>query len=723
MPAALLGMNFIFPTESLYATQQYADNLPALAWESHPLSYEGDEMAKDFLDRLSQGHVTQRRNRSTLFAASTPSSGVDIFPSVGSTQAGWWSITKDSRSSSKSNTQPQLKSPSSLFSPTQTTVIPDRKSLDEEILCDQPQAEEAGCGVETDPSRSQVPEFAPEKVKGKGNCKTGDKTTVKKASTGKKKPNATKTNAKCGPDLPQGEESAQKAKKLVQLTVTTCSRESEVSEMRQKACVGAFDRQNRGCGVKQRSCSLDEIQDVVNPAQLHSLGSGDLVQQVKKEVVFEIDGMESLSKSPGRNLSSQEVPSDDSSLQNPLFLRKETLSACALQEESSVSTKSIRWKTNRRTRVIRQIDDSEENLPNSVNIPKAKAEEQPKRSQTSRKKTARKSSCSGQRNEVDILGSCVDVQGVAKESTKDLPANLKRSRKTYVVRPLDLAGNFGCVQIDFEGGDIVPPRSIPGSKASKIPRVQRVVAAQSNKNQTGGLQEKGQAKLDNNMNALDKQACPRLKCQRKRKTSSPLETDSLARQSDGAEALIGSSAELASKRTVLMGKLSCITDLLSQPDAFLGEQRAEILLTNNLTDISRSLESSSVTCSAASPVSSRLTDVPVSKSLSTEGNRMPKKSSVWPESSLVFKEETAEEIPGGRNQVESSCWRTPSQEPGKWWAGEGTCVWRQVPKIHAYVFLPLLRVKDQCPVHHLCSQLSWPAISVAAFCSRLSAFL
>ncbi|XP_076198578.1 uncharacterized protein LOC143162303 isoform X1 [Aptenodytes patagonicus] len=655
--------------EALCTTQQNPNNLPVLACESHPLSYEGDQMAKHFFDRLSQGHVTQRRKRSTLFATSTPSSGVDIFPCVSSTQAARWSITKDSSSSSKSDTQPQLKSPSSLASPTQASVIPDRKSLGKETFCDQPQAKGTGCGVETDPSYSQVPEFVPVKVKSRDNCKTGEKTTVKKTSTGKKKTNAIKNSAESSPDLPQGEESAQNAKKLLQPKVATCSSESEVSEMRQKACVGAFDRKNRGCGVEQHSRSPDEVQDlrrtyVVTPAQLHSLGSGDLLQQVKKEAVFEIQSMESLSKSPVRTFSSHEVPSDDSSLQNSLFLRKENSSACALQKGSSVSTKSIRQKTNRKTRVIRQRDDSEEeNLPKSVKIPEAKAEEQSKGSQTSRKKTIKKSSCSDQRNEVDVFGPCIDVQGVAKESTEESLGNLKCSRKTYVVRPLDLAGNLGCVPTDFEGGEIVPPRTIPGSKASKIPRVQRMVAAQSNKRQTGGLQEKGQAKVDNNMNASEKEAYPKPKPQRKRNTSRPSETDSLARQSDGAKALIGSSAEIASKQTVLMGKFSCITDLLSEPDAFLEEQMAEIPLTNNLMDVSHSLESSSVTCSAASPVSSRFTDVPVSKSLSTEGNRMPEKSSVWPESSMIFKEKTAEEIPGERNQVESSSQTSSSQEP------------------------------------------------------------
>ncbi|KAM6080189.1 uncharacterized protein LJ206_009476 isoform 2-T2 [Theristicus caerulescens] len=413
--------------EALCATQQNPDNLPALAWEGHPLSYEGDEMAKHFFDRLSQGHVTQRRKRSTLFATSTPSSGVDIFPCVSSTQAAQWSITKDSSTSSKSNTQPQLKSPSSLVSPTQTTVIPERKSLGKEIFCDQPQAKETGCGVETDPSSSPVPEFVPVKVKRKGNCKTGEKKTVKKARTRKKKTNAIKNNAESSPDLPQREESAQNAKKVLQPEAATCSSESEVSEMRQKACLGAFDGKNRGCGVEQHSRSPDEVRDlrrtyVVNPAQLHSLGSGDLLQQVKKEAIFEIQSMESLSKSPVHTFSSYEVPSDYSSLQNSLFLRKETSSARALQEDSSVSTKSIRQKTTRKTRVIRQRDDSdEENLPNSVKISEAKAEEQPKRSQTSRRKTGRKSSCSDQRNEFDVFGPCIDIQGVAKSSTKDSP--------------------------------------------------------------------------------------------------------------------------------------------------------------------------------------------------------------------------------------------------------------------------------------------------------------
>ncbi|KFV16047.1 hypothetical protein N339_09369, partial [Pterocles gutturalis] len=80
-------------------------------------------------------------------------------------------------------------------------------------------------------------------------------------------------------------------------------------------------------------------------------------------------------------------------------------------------------------------------------------------------------------------------------------------------------------------------------------------------------------------------------------------------------------------------------------------------------DISDSLESSSVACSAVLPVNSRLTDVPVAKSLSTEGNRVPEKFSVWPESSLILKEKTEEEISGERNQVETSSYSSSSQEP------------------------------------------------------------
>uniref|UniRef100_A0A8C8B3B8 Shugoshin C-terminal domain-containing protein n=1 Tax=Otus sunia TaxID=257818 RepID=A0A8C8B3B8_9STRI len=659
-------LDFPIFRETFCATQQNPNALPEVACESQPLSYEGNEMAKHLFDRLSQGHITERRKRSTLCATSTPSSAVDFFPCVSSTHSAQWSITKDSSSSSKSNPQLQLKSPSSLVSPTQSTVITDRKSLGKEIFCDQPQAKETECGVETDPSYSQIPEFVPVKVKSKGNCKTGEKTSVKKTSTGKKKTNAIKNNAENSPDIPQGEESAQNVKKLLQPKVATCSSESEVSEKRQKSCVGAFDRKKRHCDEEQHSC--DEVQDrrrtyVVKPPQLQSLGSSDLLQQAKAEPIFEIQSMESLLKSPVHTFSGHEVLSDDSSLQNSLLLRKETSSACALQENSSMNTKSTRQKSNRKTRVIRQRDNSEENLPNSVKIPEAKAGKQPQRSQTSRKMTVRKNSCSDERNEAYFFGPCIDAQAVDKESTKDSPGNLKCSRKSCVVSPLDLAGDLGCVQTDLEGSEIVPPRSVPGSKASKIPRAQRMVAAQSNKNQTGSLQEKRQSKVDNNMNASEKEAYPKPKPQRKRNTSRPPETDSLARQSDGAKVLIGSSAELGSKQTVLMRKSSRITDLLSEPDAFLEEQIAEISLTNNLMDLSRSLESSPMTCPAASPVRSRLTDVPVLTSLSTEDNRTPEKSSVWLESSLIFKEKTAEGIPGERNPVESSSQNSPSQEP------------------------------------------------------------
>ncbi|KAM6268592.1 uncharacterized protein LJ264_004665 isoform 2-T2 [Porphyrio hochstetteri] len=648
--------------EALCAFKENPNSLPALAWEYHPLSYEDNEMAKEFFDRLSQGHVTQRRKRSTLSLTSTVSSSVDIFSSVVSNQAARCSITKDSSSPSKSNTEPQLKSLSSLVSPTQPTVTPDGQSLGKEIFCDQPQAKETGCGVEVDTSNSQDSEFVPVKVKNKGNCKPRQKRAAKKASKGKKRTNAIKSNAESRPDLLQAEESAQNAKKLLHTEAATHSNESEASEIRQKACVGALNRKGRGCGVEQHSCSPDTVRDLrrtytVDPAQLHSLGS-DLLQQVKKEAVLEIQSMESLSGSQVPIFSGHEAPSDYSSLQNSPFLRKEISSTCVLQEDSSVSTESIRCKTNRKTRIIKQ-DDSPENLPCSLKIPEAKAEERPKKRQRSRK-SVRKNGWSDQRN--DIFQPCIDVQGAAEKNTKDLPDKYKCSRKTYIVYPLDLSENSGCVQRHFEGGEIVPSKPVPGSKASKIPRVQRMVAAQSNKNQPGGLQKKGRAEADdNNVNALKKAAGSKLKPQRN--TCNPPETDTLASQSDGAKVLVGSSAELASKQTDLMGKFSCITDLLSDPNAFLEEQIAQTSLTNNLTNVSQSLEPSSVTCSAALPVSSRLMDVPVLKSLSTEGEKMPDKSPVCPESSLVCEGKTAEERCGGRNQAESSSRSSPSQDP------------------------------------------------------------
>nr|XP_013807588.1 PREDICTED: shugoshin-like 2 [Apteryx mantelli mantelli] len=660
--------------ESLHATRQNPSSLPVLTWESHPLPYEDDEMTKHFCDRLSQGHVTQRRKRSTLFATSTPSSGVDFFSHAGSTRVSQWSITKESSSSNKSNTQLQLKSPSSLASPAQTAVDSDTKSLGKEVVCDQPQTEETVCDAKIDPNCSQVPELISVKVKSKGSCKTSEKTAVKKASTRKKKRNSIKSNAKGGSDVPQGEESTQNANKLLQPKVAANSSGPEVPEIRQEACVGALEGKNGGSGAHLCSHSPDEVRDlrrtyVVNPAQLHNLESGDLLQQVKKEAIFENQSMESLLKSPVHTFSSHKAPSDDYSLQYSLSLRKETSGICALQQDSSsVSTKIIRRKTNRKTRVIMQRNDSdEENVPNGVKTSEAKAEEQPKRSQTSRRKTVRESNCNDQRDEVEVSVPCIGVQGVAKESAKDLPDNPKRSRKTYVVCPLDLTGNVGCIKTDFEGDEIVPSRYVPGSKASKIPRVQRMVTAQSNKKWTGDLQEKGQAEVHNTTNALKKDVYLIPKPQRKKSTCSPPETDPLARQSSGAGLLPGSSAELVSRQTVLMGKVSCITDLLSEPDAFLEEQIAEISLTNNLMSISDSLESSTMTCSAALPLSTRLTDLPVSKSLGTEDNKIPEKSSVWPESALTFKERNAEEIPEGRNQVESGSkehsWSSSLQEP------------------------------------------------------------
>ncbi|XP_037999533.1 shugoshin 2-like [Motacilla alba alba] len=327
--------------EILCSTEQNPNNLPMLALESHSLSYEPDEMAKHLFDRLSQGHITQRRKRSTLFATSTPSSALDIFPHVSSTQAAWGSAAQDNSSSSKNSTQQQLRSPSPLASPAQTADISHRNSVAKETSCEQPQTKEMGCGVETDPSYSQVTEFVPVKVKSKGKCKTGEKKTVKKARAGKKKTTAIKNNAESSPHRSQGEECAQNAKKLLQPKTVTHSSETEVCEMGQKVCEGAFDRWNRDCGVEHHSHSPDGVQDFgstheVSPAQLQSLESVDLMQQVKKGSIFEMQSMESLLKPPVHTFSSHEVPSGDSRLQNSLFLRKETSSACALQEDSSV---------------------------------------------------------------------------------------------------------------------------------------------------------------------------------------------------------------------------------------------------------------------------------------------------------------------------------------------------------------------------------------------------
>ncbi|OXB75801.1 UNVERIFIED_CONTAM: hypothetical protein H355_009612, partial [Colinus virginianus] len=640
--------------ESLCATQQNHDNLSPLSWESHPLPYE-DEMVKQFCDRLSQGHVTQRRKHSTWFATSTRSSSVDIIPRVSSTRATWCGSAKDSSSFSESNTQPQLKSPSSLASPTEASVSPSRKFPVTEAFCDQPQAEETGCSVEVDSSYSGDIEFVPVKIKNKVNCKTGEKKSVKKPSAGKKKTNVIKTSGKNGPDILQSEENTQNAEKALFSEVATLPSGSGASDVGQRAvgCVGALDTKNRGSGAELCSHSNNvriRRTYVMNPPQLSNFGNGDLVQ-VQKDGSVEFQSMESsMLKSPVHTVSSHEFTSDDCSLQNLFLLRDGTSSACVLQEDlSNVSTKRTRRKTNRKTRVICQINDFEENLPvNMEKIPEAKAEEQCKSSQISRRKTVTESSCSGLKNE-DNFEPFIDIQGTSKGGTRDLLDKCKK--RTYFVCPLDLTGDLGCVQADLEKDEMVSSRCVPGSKVSKIPRVQRVVAAQNNKKQTGNLQEKEQTKVVST-DSLEKGDC-KPKPRKKRKTSTPPQTDSVAKESGGAGVIRESSTELVSKQTVLVGKHSGPTSLLSELDASLEEQIADIPLGNKLLDLSQSLESS-VISSADLPVSSGLTDLPASKNSETKGNGTPEKSSLWPESSLLFKERVAEEVSGENNPVVSN---------------------------------------------------------------------
>ncbi|XP_072198451.1 shugoshin 2 isoform X2 [Excalfactoria chinensis] len=643
--------------ESLCATQQNLNNLSAPAWESCPLSYE-DEMVKRFCIRLSQGHVTQRK-RSTWFAASTQSSSADTIPHVASTRTTWCGITKDSSSFSEDNIQPQLKSPSSLPSPTEAAVSPSRRLPVKETSCDQPQAKETGCSVEVDSSSNEVMEFIPVKIRSKVDCKTDEKKSVKKTSSGRKKTNVIKTSAKNGSDIPQSKEKTQNAEKPILSEVAVWPSGSEASDMEQKACVGALDLKIRGSGVVQRSRSPNvriRRTYVVNPPQLSDLGSGGLVQ-VEEDGIVEFQSMESsLLKVPDHTVLSHEDPSDDCSLQNLFLLRDRTSSVHASKEDSSnVTTKSIRQKTNRKTRVICQINDSVENLPSSMEkIPEAKAEKQCKNNQIKRKKTVTKSSCRGQKHEGNF-GSSVGVQGIA--GTRN---SLGKHRRTYLVCPLDLTGNLDCVQTDFEKDEMVPSSCVPGSKASKIPRLQSVVAAQNNIKQTGKPQEKEQTKAVNT-GSLEKEGNCKPRPRRKRKTSTSPETNSVAKQSDGAHVLCESSMELVSKQTVLINKYSCPTSLLSELGASLEEQIADVSLGSKFKELSQSFESSSVICSADLPVSCGLTDLPVSKSSESEGN-----GTLCPERSLLFKEKRTQEASEERNRVVSSFKRSqssPSQEP------------------------------------------------------------
>lgn len=76
----------------------------------------------------------------------------------------------------------------------------------------------------------------------------------------KQKQEKKKTNAETSPDRSQGEERAQNAK-LLQPKVATCSSKTEVCEMGQKVCEGAFDRRNKDRGVEHHSHSPDGVQD------------------------------------------------------------------------------------------------------------------------------------------------------------------------------------------------------------------------------------------------------------------------------------------------------------------------------------------------------------------------------------------------------------------------------------------------------------------------------
>ncbi|XP_058717664.1 uncharacterized protein LOC131591204 isoform X1 [Poecile atricapillus] len=185
---------------------------------------------------------------------------------------------------------------------------------------------------------------------------------------------------------------------------------------------------------------------------------------------------------------------------------------------------------------------------------------------------------------LEILACVSPTQAAWGTTAQDNSSSSKNNTKQQLRSPSPLASPTQTA--------VISQRNSVGKETfCEQPQTKEMGNQKSNIKQIGGLQEKGQGEVHNNMNALKK--------------------------------------EVSCKRSLF----------------------------------SHSLESSHVSSSGVLPVSSRHTEVSVSKSLGTEGKRMSAKSPVHLKNSQTVKKKTAEKIPGARNQVQSSSRSIPSKEP------------------------------------------------------------
>ncbi|XP_067404852.1 shugoshin 2-like [Emydura macquarii macquarii] len=663
--------------ESSSCVPQSSRSLPASALANNHFLPPCDEITRPCSDSLiqSQGYITERKKRVTVYMTSTPSSAVDFNLDIGSNRISKWSIGEESHAC-KTTVPVKSNNLNLLDLPLEPDSYPETEPSDKGLSCDLLQLEETVCDAEVNHNFSRVAEFVTLDAKSQrnGQAKTAETVVLKKVSTGKKRRDAVKSCSKSSSDTHQVVEGPLNTKKASKVKGLSGSK-SEAQNPTWQTLEEASLQKSSGCAVGQNSHQRDKAKDC---RRMHTLNLGQSDKVKKKDLLQqEINGesfaerlisMENQFQSPHAVSLSHKAPLNGGAPQSSPVLEKQISSIPVLQQDLlGVTVKCAKQKANRKTVIISKADDGrEENVQGSTKA--GKAECQAKKEQKSKRKRSKERNCNPQRSEAETSGPCADVQSVDTRNNKDPSSNTKPSVKTYTLSLSNLIGSSVSVQPGLKGDEITHSERVPESKTSKIPKAQRTSTIQRNKKPSSSPIEKVLDKVHNNVNSLKEAADSRSKAKRKTYVVDPPETHPAGRESVASETVAGDVADSALRQAgPVEQNFLPVTVLKTEPDSYL---ISEPMVTNSGIGNSGLFDFSPSAHSEALPFSPCGKNLPHLAPTSAADHRIPEKSSALPKSAAISQGSDSELTPGGSHGRKKA--KVSSKETGQSAASPGS---------------------------------------------------
>uniref|UniRef100_A0A8C8T015 Shugoshin C-terminal domain-containing protein n=1 Tax=Pelusios castaneus TaxID=367368 RepID=A0A8C8T015_9SAUR len=671
--------------ESSSCIPQSSKSLPTSALGNSLSLPQCDEIARPCSDSLlqSQGYITERKKRITVFMTSTPSSSVDFNLDISSNRTSKWSIGGDS-CACKTTVPVKSNSLNLLELPLERDSNPKRESSDKGHPCDLLQPEEAVCTAEVDHNFTRVAEFVTLDVKSQSNsqAKAAENVILKKVGAGKKRRGAIKSHLKSSSDAHQEEESPPDTKKVSKAKGLSGSKSEAHKPMWQThrdALEEVLLQKNSSCAVGQNPQQQDKAKDdrrmhMLNLGQSNKVKKRDLLEQKINGESFpeRLTSMGSQFQSPRSVSLSNKAPLSDCAPQSSPGLEKHISRIPVLwQDLQGANVKCTKQKANRKTVTISKADAcSEENVQSSTKMPEVevgRAECQAKKERKSKRKTSKENNCNPPRIEVETSGPCVDVQSVDKWNNKDSSSSTKPSTKTYALSFSDVTGSSVSVQPGLQGGEVMSSKCVPENKVNKIPKAQRTSAVQRNKKPSSSPTEKVLDKVHSNVTSLQEEVNSRQKIKRKTYVVNPPATH----PKDRASVVSGDVANSAPKQDGLVEQnLLLLTVFKTEPDSYLESLVSDPIVTNSVVGRPGLTDLSPVAHSEAFPFSPCHMNLPRLELLTAADRRIPENPPAPPKSAAIFQESDTKQTSGGSYGRKKG--KVSSKEPGQSAASPGS---------------------------------------------------